>query len=182
MADILQWNCRGLRTHSEHLKVLIRDHDPAIICLQETKLGNETYNPGLNYDMYCSPPPVGDRAKGGAAIIVKKSVQHTSVPLQTPLQAVAVNIISSKRLTVCSLYLPPDINYSFEDVKDLINQLPTPYMLLGDYNAHNPLWGGNVLDSKGKIIEDIIDSTNSALYNDGSMTYHNIYTNTYSVP
>ena len=76
MADILQWNCRGLKTHSEQLKILKRDHNPGIICLQETKLGNENYNPGLNYSMYRSPPPVSDHAKGGAAITVKKSIQQ----------------------------------------------------------------------------------------------------------
>ena len=85
MANILQWNCRGLRAHSEQLKVLKRDHNPSIICLQEIKLGNENYHPGLNYSMYCSPPPISDRAKGGAAVIVKKSIQHSQISLQTTL-------------------------------------------------------------------------------------------------
>ena len=132
MADILQWNCRGLRARSEQLRVLKRDYNPGIICLQETKLGYETYNPGLNYSMYCSPPPISDRAKGGAAIIVKKSLQHSQISLQTSLQAVAINVISHKRITICSLYLPPDLIFTFEDIKDLIDQLPTPYMILGD--------------------------------------------------
>ena len=130
--------------------------------------------------MYRSPPPVSDRAKGGAAIIVKKSIQHSQISLQTTLQAIAVSVILHKRITICSLYLPPDLHFELLDLQDLINQLPTPYMILGDCNAHNPLWGGDVLDSKGRIIEDLIDSTNSVLYNDGSMTFHNIHRNSYS--
>ena len=137
MADILQWNCRGLRAHSEQLKVLMREHNPGITCLQETKLGNEIYNPGLNYSIYCSPPPISERAKGGAAIIIRKSLQQSQIPLQTVLQAVAVSVILHKRLTICSLYLPPDLHLQSQDLQDLINQLPTPYMILGDCNAHN---------------------------------------------
>ncbi|XP_066975443.1 uncharacterized protein [Macrobrachium rosenbergii] len=47
----------------------------------------------------------------------------------------------------------------------------------GDFNAHNPLWGSQCLDSKGKIIEDLIDTNDVALYNNGSMTFHNIHHN-----
>ena len=180
MANILQWNCRGLRAHAEQLRVLKRDHNPGIICLQEIKLGNEKYNPGLNYSMYRSPPPISERAKGGAAIIVKKSLQHSQIALQTNLQAAAVSVVLQKRITVCSVYLPPDLHLEIKDLQDLVNQLPTPYLILGDFNAHNPLWGGDILDSKGRIIEEVIDSTNSVLYSDGSVTYHNIHNNTYS--
>ena len=180
MANILQWNCRGLRTQAEQLKVLIRDHNPGIICLQETKLGNRLYNPGLNYSAYCSPPPDSDHAKGGAAIIVNRSLQHTEIILDTTLQAVAVSVVVHKRLTICSLYLPPDLHFNYEDIASLVGQLPTPFIIMGDFNAHNPLWGGDTLDAKGKIIENILDSNNLVLYNDKSMTYHNVHTNSYS--
>ena len=36
--DILQWNCKGLRTRAEELIVLLRDSNPVVICLQEAKL------------------------------------------------------------------------------------------------------------------------------------------------
>ena len=51
---------------------------------------------------------------------------------------------------------------------------------MGDFNAHNPLWGGNNLDQYGGIVENILNTNDVILYNDGSMTYHNIYTNTFS--
>ena len=61
----------------------------------------------------------------------------------------------------------------------LISSLPL-FLLLGDFNAHNCLWGGNVNDAEGKTIDDFILNNNLSLYNDGSMTFHNIYTNTFS--
>ena len=111
MHDILQWNCRGIRTRAEELKAIIRDLNPGIVCLQETKLGEETYNPGMNYSIFNSPPPVSAIAKGGAAIIAHKSIPHSEVNLNTSLQAIAVTFIIGKQITVCSIYLPPDTDF-----------------------------------------------------------------------
>ena len=180
MADILQWNCKGLRARSEDLKVLIHDFNPGIICLQETMLGNSLYNPGMNFNIFNSPPPLGDRAHGGAAIIVSKSLQHSIIPLNTSLQAVALSVVLDRRITVCSVYLPPNLDFNIVNMQLLINQLPAPFLLLGDFNAHNPLWGGQILDNKGKVIEDLVDSNDIVLFNDGSMTFHNVHGNQFS--
>ena len=50
----------------------MHDFNPGIVCLQETKLGNASFHPGMNYEIYNSAPPPGDRAHGGAAVIVNK--------------------------------------------------------------------------------------------------------------
>ena len=34
--SLLQWNIRGFRSNAEELKVLCNEHNPSIICLQET--------------------------------------------------------------------------------------------------------------------------------------------------
>ena len=178
--DILQWNCKGLRSRAEHLKVLLREANPGVVCLQEIQLGLEKFNPGLDYEIFTCTPPVGDRAHGGAAIIINKSLECTPLALNTDLQAVALKIALDREITVCSLYLPPRFNFMYSDIQSLVDELPQPYMILGDFNAHNPLWGGDTLDNAGKIIEDILNNNDSVLLNDGSMTYHNIYFNTYS--
>ena len=180
MATILQWNCRGIRARAEELKALIRDESPKVICLQETKLGLGTYNPGLDYNIFTSPPVLSDRAKGGAAVICSKSLQHSPISLTTTLQAVAVQLILDKTITVCSIYLPPDLVLNKNELQNLISQLPAPFLLLGDFNAHNPLWGGSTLDNRGQIIEEIIDSNDIQLFNEGQMTFHDIHRNIYS--
>jgi len=57
--------------------------------------------------------------------------------------------------TVCSLYMYL-AQWTSADIDDLLDQLPSPVLLLGDFNAHSSLWGGNKLDRKGKLIEDIL--------------------------
>ena len=105
--DILQWNCKGLHTCAEELKVLLRDNNPGVICLQETKLGPEMFNPGLNYKIFSSAPPAGDCVHGGAAIIVHKSLQYSPLPVVTDLQAAAVTVVLDKQITICSVYFHP---------------------------------------------------------------------------
>lgn len=76
--------------------------------------------------------------------------------------------------------MPPRSNFSDADIQWLIDQLPQPFFTLGDFDAHNLLWGGHTLDNEGKITEDIINNNDIVLLNDGTMTYHNIYFNSYS--
>ena len=162
------------------LKVICNRANPRIVCLQETKLGDHDFNPGMNFSFFRSPPPVSERAKGGAAIMVNKNTQHSLINIHTPLQAVAVRVLFEKYITICSLYLPPDLVFDLADLQHLISQLPTPFLLLGDFNAHNKIWGGSTLDNKGEIVEELINNNPISVFNDGSFTYHNIYNNNYS--
>ena len=91
--SIIQWNCRGIQSSSAELKTIFREVDAKVACLQETKLGNKPYNPGLNYNFYQSPPLPGDRSHGGTAIIIDKSVKCNHIQLDTDLQACAVRFI-----------------------------------------------------------------------------------------
>ena len=74
-------------------------------------------------------------------------------------------------MTICSLYLPPSLPIDLKELDDLLTQLPTPVLLLGDFNAHSTLWGCNALDSKGKQIEDFVHNNNLCLLNTKSFTY-----------
>ena len=107
-------------------------------------------------------------------------MQQEVVNINTSLQAVAVRVILTKSITICSLYLPPDLTFNATDLQNLILQLPSPFLILGDFNSHNPVWGGTVLDEKGKIIEDFVNNNNISIINDGSFTYHDIFNDSYS--
>ena len=45
-------------------------------------------------------------------------------------------------------------------------------MIMGDFNAHNPLWGSDNVTDKGKIVEDALSNLNLYILNDGSNTYY----------
>ena len=53
-------------------------------------------------------------------------------------------------------------------------------MILGDFNAHNPLWGSDNLTPKGMVLETFISQNDLCLYNDGSYTFLHSGNGTYS--
>ena len=183
LTSILQWNIRGLRGNAEELKVLWNEHDPGITCLQETMLNSITYNIGLNYKFYGSVPEINinNRAKGGSAIIVKSNISHEYIPLRTTLQAVAIKVVLKKQYTICSLYLDPSSEILYSDLEDLVKQLDRPFIIIGDLNAHNPLWNSTSTNNRGRIIERLLIENNVSILNDDRATYYNLHNNTTSV-
>ena len=185
MFNVLQWNYCRLRANQEELKVLVRNSRANIICLQETLLGDREFNFGLDYSVYRSlGQPVG-QASGGTAVIVHRSLQHSVVDLDTDLQATAVTFTSNSRVTVCSLYLEPHLEQrrpplSLADLQHLVNQLPAPFIILGDFNAKNPMWESTCRDRWGQIVEDLVDANSISLLNDGSFTRFDIHHGTHS--
>ena len=114
------------------------------------------------------------------AIIVNNSVAHHLVKLETTLQAVAVNISLNKTITLCSVYLPPRLPIDVKKLDDLIDQLPEPFILMGDFNAHHTLWGCIDTNDKGRIIEDFVTKHDLVLLNEKSSTYLHPATGSYS--
>ncbi|GFS01065.1 tick transposon [Elysia marginata] len=96
----------------------------------------------------------------GASLFVRNSIRATKLILNTNLVAVAARISCPKAVTVCSIYLLPGENISRNSFIDLE---PKPYILLGDFNAHSPLWGDERLDQHGKMIEDFLISNDDIL-------------------
>lgn len=118
---------------------------------------------------------------GGVSIMLQKSVACQYVTLQTPLEAVAVRaIVFGKLVTVCSLYIPPEHCLSVE-FENLINELLEPYIITGDLNAHNPIWGCARANAWGRLIERFVTSSGCCIFNKKHPTYYSTTCHTYSV-
>ena len=167
---IIQWNCRGLKANfNEILKLL--SQSPSAVCLQETLLKQSDNISLKGYTIFNHIFNNDSRAAGGSSIVVSNNIPHSQVKLNTPLQAVAVRLTLHKTITVCSVYLPPNTSVERDDLNSLIKQLPGPFLLLGDLNGHNPLWGCKDLNIRGKCIEDCLINNDLCLLNDKSPTY-----------
>ena len=171
MSKILQWNLRSLRQRITSLGVLISLMSPDVLCLQETKL--EDINLKYNYyNTYHYKNENKKIAAGGTSIFIKRNIPQSEIQLNTNLQAKAVEVTLHKPITICSVYIAPDENFTKEQLIDLRNQLNPPFFILGDFNAHSPLWekGRQESDIRAKIIEDFFTQSNLCLLNDLSPT------------
>ena len=100
--------------------------------------------------------------------------------MDTSIQSVALHVTLHRPITFCSIYIPPKSKLNLEDLDHLLNQLPQPYFLMGDFNGHHEFWGCSDSNSRGQIIETFIERNSLCLLNDKSKTYLHPATGHYS--
>lgn len=83
----------------------------------------------------------GVNASRGLLTAVHKSIFSEEFQLNTNLEAQAIKIHSQLNLTICNLYLPPAEPIPEIEIHRLIQQLPTPFIIVGDVNAQHGAWG-----------------------------------------
>ena len=168
---LIQWNCRGLKANFNELLLLLTGLRPSVICFEETFLKPSDNLDIRGYTLYNLIHQAGDKASGGSSIILDNSIPQSQIQLSTNLQAVAVKAILHKTTHVCSLYLAPSDRINIADLEHLIQQLPKPFIIMGDFNSHSNIWGCRDTDQNGRIIEDVINRNNLPLHNTKTYTY-----------
>lgn len=136
---IVQWNLCSFFAQNNHLRLLINKHQPDIIALQETRFKN---NQHINIKNYNCIFKNRNSASGGVAIYIKSNISTQTIVLNTNHEAVARQILANIKITICNVYFAPNSeNYCLNkiDVENIISQLPSPFLLVGDVNAHNNL-------------------------------------------
>ncbi|GBM35020.1 hypothetical protein AVEN_240376-1 [Araneus ventricosus] len=96
------------------------------------------------------------RVSGGVALAVANDIPSSCLNLNTNLQALAVRMHIKSLITLCSLYIPPHHIIHQTELNNLISQLPSPFLILGDFNGHSPLLGGTETNSRGRQIEQLL--------------------------
>lgn len=157
----------------DYLREIIREKDPIGLVLQELKLPYDSNFDIKGYKSFLKTQKVqeGENAQGGVGIWIKNKIPAHRVELKTSLQAVAVSVMMHRRVTVCSIYLPPNKIITRQEIEGLIKELPKPFLLLGDANAHNKLWFDSRDDSRGKIIQKIVEDMDIFLLDEATNTH-----------
>ena len=177
---IIQWNCRGLKTKFEEICVLQQEENPSVFCLQETFLKTVDNISLKSFNSYHHIHTDCQKPSGGSSIFVKSSCPQRKINLNTELQAIAISVTLDREITICSVYIPPSFSLKIEHLDSLLKQLPSPYLLLGDFNGHNILWGNKENNSRGELIENFITNNDICLMNDKSNTYMHDPTGSFS--
>lgn len=172
---IINWNINGLYNNLTDLQILINDLSPKIITLQESHLKPSQKFHFPNFSTVRHDDNTGINARGGVIILINHSIYYTELNINSPLQTCAIQAkISEKMVTICNIYINPLDIITNEDIETLITQLPTPFLLLGDFNAHNTLWQCQRNNRRGKVLEDILwANTSLILLNSGEPTHLN---------
>ena len=143
---ILQWNINGVRSKYVELLTMIKEFNPKIIALQETKLeiGDplkiKNYNNVYRTDR--------NRHGGGICIAVHNSIPSHEIKIKINLEIIACKIMFRNiNLTICNVYFNKDAQVTLTEL-DKLKKLPSPILILGDINGKHPTWGAQHSDSQ----------------------------------
>lgn len=172
----LHWNAHGLRSRLPEIQLLANRYNPCVMALQET-MAKETDLPrnylGGRYKWYIKPHT--NATIHGVGLAVREDIPHKVVQLETELETIAVTISFPFVLTIASVYMAPRNRVGLESnvigmLQDVVRQLPAPYVIVGDLNAHHPSWGSHKVDVRGERLRQLLDMLGSSVLNDGRPT------------
>ena len=191
---VLQWNCNGLQSKYNDLSVMVAKYKPAIICLQEIKLkpeiersqkDNKTLPYSVMFQGYVPYFRCIQTGQNGVAIYVQNEIAHSQIKLNSKWQALAVRAtFQGKQLIVSNHYTPGSSNAaapSKRDLQNIIEKFDKPFIMCGDFNAHNTLWSARRNDARGLEIEEFMFENDLGLLNSNVNTRWDERTKTWSL-
>jgi hypothetical protein len=112
---------------------------------------------------------------GGVLLGVQKSLE--SIPIKLNMRNKKIEVIARKivinknyEFDVASVYIPPNIKITKNDLRELTNSLKEPFYIVGDLNGHGIEWGCFTENEKGKIIQEMLDECSCTTINNGDFT------------
>ena len=146
---ILQWNCRGIRANYKELLLLLNKYNPKVVCLQESFLKDKNQLNIKCFQSYSHLYKDGHGASGGVSILVRKDIPQQQINIDSELQVIAVKTTLHEQVNISSIYVPSHDPINDKKLDKLIEQIPKPYILLGDLNNHGTMWGVPENQQKG---------------------------------
>lgn len=164
----------GLHTHLPELQQLATQHQPKVIALQEVMSRNTIalHKSLKDYDWKFHHPDNG-ASRGGCALGILRDTPHKFVKLpHLDIHVVAATVEHPVRATFASVYVPFSSSKRAleEQLNTIVRGLPQPLVLLGDFNAHNPLWGSDHTDERGCAVESFAGDNQLMALNDCTHT------------
>ena len=120
------------------------------ICQQEVMLENVKYNLGKKYDFMQQSYQANEAWEGRQFQLEKKQQKRDKHKNNPSSRSTGGRPRWEKKKTICSIYLPTTGQVNEEDLRDFLEQLPAPTIILRDFSTHNPLWESKKMSKKGE--------------------------------
>lgn len=164
---ILQWNINGFYNNLHELQLLVHQHSPVIIALQETHHQSSNLlklNGYVSYASICNT-----NRSGGTAIFLKNNLKHHIINITQYYVEIVIHL--QIKIKLISLYLNPSEPLPLTVLSTMLTCNNQNTIILGDFNAHSRLWGSPNTNHRGSLIENILTNSNLILLNDGRPTH-----------
>lgn len=171
--NIVQWNAQSLLSNQYIFSLFLYEKNIHIAVLCETWLKPRHHIRFKNYEFVRLD---SGNDHNGVAILIHKSLNFKKLDTfsDDSIQNIAIRLYygNNKELTILSLYSPKLCSLPFTKQKfnNLIQSLPEPLVIAGDFNALHHNWGCMTSDTRGSDILECVDDNSLVILNDGQMT------------
>lgn len=171
---IASWNAAGLRNKLMELTAFINLHKIDIMIVTETHL-LDTDNVAIKgYLKYSANHPT-NRRRGGAAIFIKSTIRHISLPFSCPekiqCSVISVTLFNGSNINIAAAYLQPQETWTADDFHNLLSNLGERFLIAGDWNSKSSWWGNPRSCQRGAALLQCIQAHNYNILATGSPTH-----------
>ena len=162
------WNINGLKKKQLDLNLLIEQHKPDIIFINETHLHQHDKIKIKHFSMIRDDR---DDGYGGIATLInvnipfKQANVNINIHNNFQIQRIKVN-----KFNLLNIYCPPNINPTQQQYIDIMETTRDNTIIMGDFNAQHRMWGASRLNQNGKNMAEALNYTNYVILNNGNRT------------
>lgn len=168
------WNCNGLLSRLHELEYFLNEEQIDILLISESHLTKQSYANIKGYKFYNAIHPA-ERARGGSSVIIKENIQHCEESkIETDmfqLACISVNLKHHNSFKICAIYIPPKHNIKYHQYLNMLQSLGTHFIVGGDYNAKNKIWGSRLTSPKGSELYNACCKFKCEIFSGNEPTY-----------
>ena len=172
--NTLQLNCNGIGGKTPEIAAYLNAHDIKLAAIQETKLTAKSRDPNFGSYTVLRQDRPANREGGGLAFLIHEDIVYT--PMQLPqdgtMECMGIKVDhNNTSFRVINYYIPPTSScpegYS-ASIEPLLKTDNT--LVLGDANAHDPLWHSPLIDTRGNKLAGEIEFSDYGVLNENTPT------------
>lgn len=153
---VLNFNANGLKKQRSLFIAFLARHKVDIACISETHLipAEPLRIPGYKIYRY---DRTAEQASGGAAIIIRKNIEHNPLDLAElhSLEAVAVSVdLNGEPHTLIAAYKRPIAKWDERDVIQIFNNT-NKTIVIGDLNSKSIYWNCRASNPSGRTLDEL---------------------------
>lgn len=170
---VAYWNCRGIIGKKPDVEKLLEGLD--VLVAAETCLSGPSEFSVRDFEVVRSDSGPGKR---GIAVLVRRRLNYRCIDFQRTLdpsiECLAIEIFSrGKSNRIVGIYRHPNIPPSRDSIRKIMafaGSNPSS-IVVGDFNAHHPLWGSQRTSLAGRLIVEEMQDYNVVLLSSPSHTF-----------
>jgi len=173
MATFISWNANGISNNNTELLHYIQNCNikPLAIFIQETHFSIDSSFTIPLYNIVTKSRGKNIKKSGGVAIYIRSDIPYSTIQIDSTYEIIGVQIFAFNNkspLNLFCIYFPPACKLIYDNLTDIFNYKNS--FFFGDFNSKNIIWGSKSTDTKGRIIEMLLNNLNLICINNGKPT------------